>query len=672
MCGISGLVKLNNGEINIGKAIGEMSSSIRHRGPDDEGFLFFGESGIITAGSNDTQYEAWNSPFANKPEKSISEISGSFSGAFGHRRLSIIDLSEAAHQPICNKEKTIWLTYNGELYNFQKLKKQLEEKGHTFYSRTDAEVLLKAYEEWGFDCLERFDGMWAFAIYDKRKNIIFGARDRFGVKPFYYYKDEKCFAFASEPKAILKLPFVKTSIEEKSLFEYLLSSQIELHDENLFTNIIELKNSTYFTLDLNTGIFEKKLYYSVNYNNVYSKFDSKKFESYSEKTKELLAKSVSSHLVSDVPVGFCLSGGIDSSSIVCLADEINKKNTLPQLTPNLKCFTAFYNDDAFDENKWAELVVNKCDVEWHKAFCDPNKIIADLPEIIRHHDMPLCSTSTYAMTQVMKAGAVNGVKIMIDGQGGDELFGGYPVFYPSYFINLLKDKKFSKIFGELGNLQNSPVNKKILFKVISKIVLNELLAPEAIHFFRNSLFPHSKYINQDLQKNNRYNFVASYDFSPKKLNDLLCHYYTNYFLKFVLRFEDRCSMQYSIESRTPMADDVTLAEYIFSLPYNYKINKGWSKTILRNAMKETIPMPIYNRTDKMGFSTPQQKWLININKVIKQKIIDLSPIAGNYINTELLLKDWDVIFSPKGNVRSQDFVWRCYNFLIWKDIYFAN
>jgi asparagine synthase (glutamine-hydrolysing) len=649
-----------------------MSSSLRHRGPDDEGFLFFGQEKVLTAGSNDTQKEAWTSDFVNKPESNIEEIKGSFYGAFGHRRLSIIDLSEAAHQPICNIEKTIWLTYNGELYNFQQLKKELEAKGHTFYSRTDAEVLLKAYEEWGFDCLDRFNGMWAFAIYDKRKNIIFGARDRFGVKPLYYYKDNDFFAFASEPKALLTLPFVNTSIEEKSLFEFLLSSQIELNDENFFKDIIELKNSDYFVLDLNDSSFKVDKYYSINYNNSFAKFDNRKFDEYSERTNELLTKSVSSHLVSDVPVGFCLSGGIDSSSIVCLADEINRKNNLPQLTPNLKCFTAFYDDSQFDETKWAEMVVNKCDVEWHKAFCDPRNIIGDLPEIIRHHDMPLCSTSTYAMTQVMRAGAENGVKIMIDGQGGDELFGGYPVFYPSYFINLLKDKKVSKILGELNHLQNSPVNKKILFKVISKIVLNELLAPEAIHFFRNSLFPHSKYINQELQKKNRYNFVASYDFSPKKLNDLLFHYYTDYFLKFVLRFEDRCSMQYSIESRTPFADDLSLAEYVFFLPYNYKIKDGWSKALLRNSMKNVIPEQIYKRTDKMGFSTPQQKWLKLLSSEMKQKIIELSSSTDDYINKDLLLKDWDNIFGPKGNVRSQDFVWRCYNFLIWKDIYFNN
>ncbi len=669
MCGICGILKRSESEIHLPTVIKTMTDSIRHRGPDDEGYVFFdfNINRHLTAGSSDTQLTAWDTDFEYTPAVSIEEIEEFPHLAFGHRRLSVIDLSEAAHQPMCLNDKNIWITLNGEIYNYIELRNELTAKGYQFISLSDTEVLLNAYKEWGVDCLQKFNGMWSFVIYDRSKNILFGSRDRFGVKPLYYYSDNNVFAFSSEQKALLHIPENNIGINESAVFDYLLLNQIELREEGFFKNVFELKPAHYFIYNNNDHSFSSTKYYDLAFQKKSSTFDASKQLEYQRKTRELVFNAIDIRLRSDIPVGFCLSGGIDSSSIVCMAAEISKEKELSQLGEQLKCFTAINQSDEFNEAKWAELVVKKTKTEWIKANCTSTDMMNKLESIIYHQDIPLLSTSTYAQYKVMQTAAANGIHILIDGQGGDELFAGYAPFYSAFYTELIGKLKFKTLFNELKNIGSSPTSLAIYVKSLIKYSIDKLLPNGIKKALAKQLKTEVQYLNTDFLKNNKANISFAGEYQLIGTNKLLHKYFCDYYLKNLLRWEDRCSMAFSVESRTPFSDDINLIEYIFSLPANYKIHNGWSKSLLRNAMKGILPDAIKNRTDKMGFSTPQQIWLKEIEKEMKSRISTLKN-TDSFVNSDKLLKDWDSIFTGN-NFKAQDFAWRYLNYLMWKDLF---
>ena len=668
MCGIAGIAIKNKINSDLPLLIKRMTASMKHRGPDDEGFVLVNHDVCFPAGSDDTQKESWNSKLKYCPEKSISDFNNEFFLALGHRRLSIIDLSEAAHQPMCNSNGNIWITCNGEIYNYIELREELASKGCRFISQSDIEVLLRAYETWGTACLDKLNGMWSFVIYDKEKNILFGSRDRFGVKPMYYYNDENCFAFASEQKALLKIPFLKKEINYSAVFKHLLHAQVELHEEGFYKNIFELKPAHYFIYDLKCQELSIKKYFSLNYENATTTFSENKLKEYSEKLLEHITHSVDIRLRSDVPVGFCLSGGLDSSTIISVANKLNKENKLSQLTDKITAFTASNESDSSDESKWAKKVVESNNLKWVKVDCRAENILNDLEKLIYHQDIPLYSTSTYAQSKVMQAAKENGITILLDGQGGDELFAGYPVFYTSYYLELLKRFRLNDFYSEWSNISNSPINKGVFVKSLFKIGADKIIPSFANPIFASAAKDELQYFQKSFINSNALQISFANDFNSLPLNASLNKYCTDYYLKNLLRWEDRCSMQYSIESRTPFSDDVDLINFIFSVPSVYKIRKGWSKYLMREAVKGIIPEEIRLRKDKMGFATPQQQWLLKINKDLKKYVFELG--ANNeIIKTDLLLKNWEQIFNSSKYVKTQDFVWRYVCFLIWKKIF---
>lgn len=672
MCGICGILKRSEYEILLPSVIKSMTDSIKHRGPDDEGFALFdlNTKQHICAGSNDTQPTAWKTDYNYSPKHHIEELSNTFQLAIGHRRLSVIDLSEAAHQPMCLVDDDIWITLNGEIYNYIELKDELIKKGYHFISQSDTEVLLNAYKEWGFDCLQKLNGMWSFVIFDRRKNILFGSRDRFGVKPLYYYSDSNVFAFASEQKALLKIPDNNISINESGVFDYLFLNQIEMREEGFFKNIFELKPSHYFVYNINNHSFSITKYYQLAFQNKLSTFDASKQLEYQRKTRELIHNAIEIRLRSDITVGFCLSGGIDSSGIVCMATGINKEKLAKQSGEQLKCFTAINQSDKYNEAKWAELVVNKTKTEWIKANCTSADLMTELEKIIYHQDIPLLSTSTYAQYKVMQTAALHGIHILIDGQGGDELFAGYAPFYSAYYSELICNMKFKTLIDEFKNIGNSPTSFKIYAKSIIKYGIDKILSKSFKKAMAKQIKAEAPYFNSDFIKNNKANISFAGEYQLIGTNKLLHKYFTESYLKNLLRWEDRCSMAFSVESRTPFSDDINLIEYIFALPANYKIYKGWSKSLLRNAMQGILPDTIKNRSDKMGFSTPQQAWLKEINKEMKSRISALKH-NDNFVDAGKLLNDWDKIFEGN-NIKAQDFAWRYMNYLMWKQMFFGE
>jgi len=671
MCGIAGLFCYEKPSTDLPQTLREMSLRLRHRGPDDEGFVLFSEEQIQVAGSNHTQSSAWNAPFPYAPVKQLSELNGPFTLGLAHRRLSVIDLTEAGHQPMCNADQTLWIVCNGEIYNQLELKQELQALGHTFRTRSDMEVLLKAYEQWGVRCLDKLNGMWSFVIYDKKQHLLFGARDRFGVKPLYYFHNQNCFAFASEQKSLLAVPQLSTGVNRAAVYEHLLLGQVELREEGFFQNILELKPAHSFTLDLDTHRLGVRKYYNLSFLTQDERPDQVKYNDAVEMVREKVIQAIDLRLASEVPVGFCLSGGIDSSSIVCIAENIRKERAPAQLSSKLHTFTAVNTGGASDEAGWAKQVVDSTGSEWHHAHCVPEDILPALEQLVYHQDVPLYSTSTFAQSRVMKAARENGMTILLDGQGGDELFSGYQTFYTSLLWNDLRNGHFTNFLHEFSSLKNSPASSGIFFRSLIKLAAENTLSAGVKDKLASRYRPELAYFSKDARSQYSGLLNLAGEFSTLPVNNLLHQYFTGYYLKNLLRWEDRCSMQYSIESRTPFADDINLIEAVFSLPSSFKIRHGWSKALLRDAMKGIIPDPIRLRTDKLGFATPQTEWLIQINKEMKETISGLiSHDDSGIINHQKLLKEWDTIFSRPSLWKARDFAFRYLNFLIWKKQFF--
>lgn len=628
MCGISGIIyKKNIGSIK--ESIFNMSQSIKHRGPDGEGFTFFSESIEIPAYSNDTPIvNKESNRFLFNPKKTLEDISSNYNMAFAHRRLSIIDLSESGHQPMCDISSNFWITFNGEIFNYLELKAELKSKGHVFLTKTDTEVVLSAYKEWGTNCLEKFNGMFAFALYDKLKQEIFCARDRVGVKPFYFINTSTTFAFASEQKAFLKSKLIPFEINETQQFDFILNAELETEDQSLFKNINELKPSHYFIFNLKTFDLNLNSYYDINLNSSHHKSESEIIDSIESKLKH----AIDLRLRSDVEIGSCLSGGLDSSIIAGMIKQL-------QPTKNTQLFTAVFPYETFDESNYAKEVANFVNGNWHTVSPTETEFFNDIEKLNYSQDLPIWSTSTYSQYRVMKLASENNIKVLLDGQGADELFGGYT----HHYFSLWKELPLVSTFKSINDARQSVQHPFLNF---GKQLLKENL---------NVGVDYSNYFNS------QFNQVAN----PKIIhfkNTLNQQLKTDYFgnLKSFLKCEDRCSMAFGIESRVPFADDVELVNYIFSIEGTEKIKNGISKYLLREATKKYIPENIYKRTDKIGFETPIEKWFKNY----KKQVIETISSELNFVNMTYLETHFYELLKHKPK-----FLLRLFSLAIWKKVF---
>ncbi|HET6243563.1 MAG: asparagine synthase (glutamine-hydrolyzing) [Bacteroidetes bacterium] len=661
MCGIAGIVNLNR-SVNVSKSLKQMTSTIAHRGPDDEGFVFFSSNETSKAGSKNTPENIWATNLDYKPIEHIDNVTREFSMGLGHRRLSILDLSPAGHQPMCINNESIWITYNGEIYNFIELRTSLEENGYTFHTNTDTEVILNAYKHWGYNCVDHFNGMWAFVIYDKAKDCLFGSRDRLGVKPLYYYLDQNAFVFASEQKALVSLPFVKTGINPAAVFDYFVLDEIEYEEEGFFKNIIELSASNSFTFDLKTAEIKKWSYYNLPSNTQHESYGEEKMKVYSEKLSQLLDQAISLRLRSDVPVGTCLSGGLDSSAITAIATKhLNGKP--------LEVFTASFNEKNIDESPWAQMVVNSTGAIWNRVFPSSEELMNDLENLTYCQDIPIWSTSTYAQYRVMQLVKEKNIKVVLDGQGGDELFAGYPSHLPSFWCELLNNKKYTLFSKELCAHNGFSKSAIYFIKQYLKQYGIYKFPPSIQSFIFNNYFDELKYLKKDFKEKNINRLKKKNSREKVSLNGRLFYELNNSLLKSYLKCEDRCSMYHSVESRTPFADDPALIEFSMNLSGSYKIKNAVQKVILRNAVSSLLPEKIVNRRDKMGYVTPNNNWISDLKPKIAT-IFD-NPLLLDFLDVEKIKKDFDKMFDSRDK-KENGKLFKFISFAMWVNVFEEN
>ena len=649
MCGIAGIYDLR-GEVKP-QQVREMTSTLRHRGPDDEGFFLMNtkKRNVLACGGADTP------PCLNLP-RIENHFGKSFDLVLGFRRLSILDLSPAGHQPMGNEDGSLWILHNGEIYNYVEIRKELERMGHRFITQTDTEVILHAYEEWGTDCLKRFNGMWAFAILDLKKNKIFCARDRAGVKPFYYTFNGQRFVFASEIKALLALDEIAPQPNDQIVADYLFSGVIDHTQETFFKNIYQLRGGEYLLFEKNRVMV--KSYWDIEPKEVRLTKES----DYVEQFYELLEDSIRLRLRSDVPVGTCLSGGLDSSSIVCLANKLMFDGQIidPKLVgQRQKTFSSCFENHAYDERGFIKLVIDQTGADKNYVFPEAENLSKDLTKLIWHQEEPFGSTSIYAQWNVMKLAKELNVTVLLDGQGGDELLAGYiPAFY-HLFASLLRRGHLGRFVKELNEFRTK---HGMRLPQLSIGMISALISPRGKFNLRRMTKNGIEWANKDFLRHYLRPFTGSNKFKDT-LNNYLYQAFRFVALPGLLHYEDRNSMAFSLEARLPFLD-FRLVEYLFSLPPEQKIGKGVSKVVLRNAMKGILPEEVRNRKDKMGFATPEDIWFRTVLKNTINGIINSKSFSERgFFDMDKVKKAFDKHCEGKINISFM--IWRWVNLEMW-------
>ncbi len=645
MCGIAGAYSFRGG-IHP-HVIRRMTASLRHRGPDDEGFLAVDSTSRNAVNLIGTDSKTYGTR--------IEDFSGSANLFIGHRRLSVIDLSPKGHQPMSNEDKSLWVVHNGEVYNYVEIKRQLEALGHHFNSQTDTEVILHAYEEWGIECLHRFNGMWAFAIVDLRGNRIFCSRDRAGIKPFYYFYDTKHFYFASEIKALLRMENFSIEPNEQIVADYLFSGLIDHTKETFFKHIHQLRPGEYLLLGDNQ--MSVKSYWDIDCKEI--RFA--KENQYYEHFYELFSDSIGLRLRSDVPIGTCLSGGLDSSSIVCVANNLMFKDR--KIDPRLvgerqKTFSSCFEDSTYDERKFIELVTGWTGAEKNYVFPKGESLFKDLARLIWHQEEPFGSTSIYAQWKVMQLAKERQVTVLLDGQGGDELLGGYlPCFYFALLRALKRMDVRSFIRETKGFWQNHKSISHLIPGLIERLVSNRLkpFVPQLDEY-------RTGWADGGFRKRYFRAFPTPVKFALD-LDDYLYAIFRSTVLPGLLHYEDRNSMAFSLETRLPFLD-YRLVEFMFALPTEYKVQDGMAKVILRRSMRGILPEDIINRVDKMGFVTPEEVWFRTVlRKDIHEIISSKSFAQRGYFDAPKVRKTFDEYCSGRTNLPLP--LWRWVNLELW-------
>ncbi len=636
-----------------------MNQLLRHRGPDDEGYVFINPSkdNVFIYGGHDTPEEVYSANLIHTPQHPYrGQKHPDATIAFGHRRLSIIDLSPAGHQPFCTPDQRYWIVFNGEIYNYLELGENLKRKGYILKTKTDTEVLLYAYLHWGPSALERLVGMFAFAIYDRIENTLFLARDFFGIKPLYFTSYRNGFAFASEIKALLCLSQVSRKANAQKVYEYLRFGLTDHSEETLIAQIHQLPAAHF----LKISIYRPEILRPICYWDINLKHRSDLlFNEAANSVRRLFLKSIKYHLRSDVPVGAALSGGIDSSSIVASI------RLLQNTDEGLHSFSYIANEPELSEEKWVDIITQSTGAIKHLVSPSPADFVEDMDNLILAQDEPFGSMSIYAQYRVMQLAKEKGIKVLLDGQGADELLAGYSTYVGTRLASLIYNFRWLDALKFIMTSNPSAIgnwNEKLI--KTGKYFLPELLYSFARRVIGDDLIPAWLKVNWFEKQG------VIFSHRKKKLNRNLFReeLYSSLIMEILpslLRYEDRNSMTFSVESRVPFLTP-ELVRFIFSLPEEYLIDsQGTSKAVFRAAMKGVVPDAILNRKDKIGFRTPDARWIIKlapwVTNILHSELVADLPM----LNQSQLTQEWQQFMKDSSSFRYQ--IWRWINFIKWSE-----
>jgi asparagine synthase (glutamine-hydrolysing) len=560
MCGISGFVTMVAGA-EAPDVLRSMVASLAHRGPDAEGSFV-------------------------RPEV-----------AFGHRRLSVIDLSDAARQPMADATGAIRIVFNGEIYNYRELDQELKAKGYAYRTQSDTETIIHAYEEWGDGCISRFNGMFAFAIWDGRARRLFCARDRFGEKPFYYTIVGGRFLFASEIKALLCDPAVARTPDEAIIRRYLEENLTDVDASTFFQGIRSLPPA--HSLTVQDGAIRVAQYWSLPGETS----EHRSVEDWIEEFREILTDSVRLRLRSDVPVGTCLSGGLDSSSIITLVSRL--------VDGPVSAFSVVYDDAGFAEGAFVKAAQQGLRVDGHLVTPNGTDLYPTLARLVWHNDEPSSSYGMYSQWHVMRLAAEQGVTVILNGQGGDELLGGYHRYLPTYLRELFGTGRWGWAWTELRGART--VASRSIVENLKQVWYPSL--PAGVQCLYRRFVTARAHTADFLDPAFRSQTDTVTGEPPELFHTLSAHLAHDLCVTSVpalVHQEDRASMAFSREIRLPFLDP-RLVELVTRMPSSLKIQRGVTKYVLRRAMEqEKLSASVVARSDKKGYPTPMGKWFATV------------------------------------------------------------
>ena len=629
MCGIAGIVSLDGFDPQL---LMQMTHLVSYRGPNGFGFAY----AVL---GRDSQTEVIQNE--NRAPAAIAPVVG-----LGSRRLAILDISSNGNMPMQSEDGDLCIVFNGEIYNYQEVRAQLENQGHRFRTGTDTEVILEAYRQWGEDCLQRFNGMWSFALWDRSSQRLFCARDRFGVKPFYYALSDSRFYFGSEIKQILKAAGPSRAANSRIVFDFLEWGLLDHSSETFFEGINQLPGGHCLTLELSAPLrprigryweLEVRPETEIGVNAATEEFQAR-FEN-----------AVRIRLRSDVPVGVCLSGGLDSSSILCEAKRIAPD-------AQFQTFSACFKEKEFDERDYISAAVSAVQGVGHETFPQGHSFWENVRSIVYHHDEPLGGVSAFAQWCVMADAKNHGVPVILGGQGGDEALCGYQKYRYFYIWHLLRhaNPRFAReLFFWNQNGTTSYWNASSV---------SRYLPPSA-----GRLFSLTKRIcTTDFQNATRgqtSRLGSANTIAERQKTDLV---YSS--IPALLRHEDRNSMAHSVESRLPFLD-YELVEFAVNCPASLKLRDGWSKWLLRNAMVHTLPDKIRLRKTKLGFNTPETDWMRHGLQNGQRRLWDTPTLKmGRFVNASKLAQECQKFLGGASGSMPASSLFRAISLELWAQV----
>ena len=571
-------------------------------------------------------------------------------GGLAHRRLSIIDLTAAANQPMPDESGRYWICYNGEVFNYLELRAELEAQGAVFRTSSDTEVVLQSYIHWGEACQHRFNGMWALAVWDRDRRALWLSRDRFGIKPLFCLQHGGTFAFASEIKALLEVPGYRPQPNESAVADFLVHARVDSFDFTFFRGIEQVpaghcmsvafgqgtpraSTSRWWSLDEATGGQQNREPLSAN----------------AQRFRELFTDAVKLRLRSDVPVGTCLSGGVDSAAVVCVAAPFLRG-------ASQNSFSARFPGFAKDETSWVELTGKQANIRQHWVEPDGQGLAEEFRQLLRHQEQPFGTTSIFAQWKVFQLARQHGVPVTLDGQGADEALAGYEYFFPVYYAELLGAGRLWKWIHEarcvsrrrgvswayeLASTASGFLSHRRMIRLAGRIDRAYSTAWVSSALRRTA----AELTGADVPMGGR-------------LNSRLAEVFLRSGLPALLRYADRNSMSHAVEARMPFMDH-RLITFLFALPAEHKLRDGQTKVVLREAMRDIVPAPILQRKDKIGFETPEDAWF---REQFQPQLAGLfespRPEVEAWVNMDRLSSLWHQHLAGKVNVSR--ILWRVF------------
>jgi asparagine synthase (glutamine-hydrolysing) len=632
VCGLLGVVAAPPGLLDA-PSVSRLFSLLHHRGPDDRGWLTLDREGVRT-GSD------------------VRALAGDV--VLLHTRLSILDVSPAGHQPMSTPNGCFHLSFNGEIYNYVELREELESLGREFVSGTDTEVLLAAWAEWGADALGRLVGMFAFSLVDAERRVLVLARDHFGIKPLYYAPLPGRVAFASEIPPLLELPGVARRGNPQRLYDYLRFGRIDHGTETMFAGVRQLQPAHYLELPLDSPdrIVEHQ-YWRLEPKSI----GRLSLDDAGERLRELFLDNVRIHLRSDVPVGAAFSGGVDSSA------NVTAMRALSGIDLELHTFGFVPEDRSLSEERWMSLVARETGVQLHTVKAQPEELLADLDDLITVQGEPFGGTSIYAQYRVFRLAQEAGIKVMLDGQGADELFAGYRYYLPDRVAGLLSHGRFLTAYRLLSALSSLPGTSPthVLTRAIAGAA--PLAGGQAVRRLTgHSLVP--AWLDSGWLASHHVVLADPWRGIRGNLQEhRLASVATS--LRTLLRHEDRNSMAWSIESRVPFLTPA-FAELAAGMPDDYLIAPdGTGKLVLRRGLRGLVPDAILDRRDKIGFATPEASWLRRLDSWVESVLASDAARAVKALHVAEVRTNWEAM--RDGRRAFDPVAWRWLNLIRWAD-----